>query len=82
MRRKRASERETPTTVTNYLIRNPLFAAFNWIFLCLFAVAILGSGDGLHWSVPSAVVAGIPLGTVVWWLVMFMHASGLMDGDA
>jgi len=36
----------------------------------------------MHWSLPFAVPAGIALGTIVWWLVMFMHASGLMDGDA
>ena len=82
MRRRKASELETSTTVMDEVLQDPLGAAFAWIVVCLMAVGFLFADNGMHWSLPFAVLAGIPLGTIVWWFLVFSNARGWSDGDA
>jgi len=82
MRPRRASEPEPPTTLRNYVLQNPGYAVVTWIFLCLMAVACLFADNGMHWSLPFAVLGGVPLGTIVWCLLTFGTARGWVDGDA
>jgi putative flippase GtrA len=74
-----ASEFETPTTVANFALQNPVLVAGSWIVLCLAAAGLVAGN--MHWSLPFAYLAGIPLGTIVCWSLTFGFARGWIDGD-
>jgi hypothetical protein len=72
---------ETPRTVRNMLRQNPLVAAFNYVGICALAYGVFAADNALRWPPLFAALVGVPLGTFVWWLLMYGTARGWIENE-
>jgi hypothetical protein len=74
-------ELETPTTARGVMRQNPAGAIFSYVCVVVMAVGGFAADNTLHWPIGYAALAGVPLGSLVWWLLMAAYGRGWIQDE-
>jgi hypothetical protein len=74
-------ELKTPTTARGVIRQNPAGAIFSYGVLVALAVGGFAADNTFHWPVGCAALAGLPLGSLVWWLMLAAYGRGWIQDE-